>query len=67
MKSHSTPLVVIAAAVGLAAVVVALFLPAPSEATLLSERKTCSDEWSRCTDDPEVDGPGIPFDKCSGR
>ena len=59
MKSHLT--LVVIAAVCLAA------LFAASEASLVSEVKTCSDEWSRCVEDPELEGPGIPFDKCSMR
>ena len=58
------------AVVGLAA------LLAVSEASLTSEVKRCSDEWTRCVDAEELAQipenerryiPGIPSDKCSMR
>ena len=63
MKPHLTLLLVV---MGLTA-----FLAA-SEASLVSEEKRCSDEWSRCIDDSEdaKDGYwsiGIPSSKCSSR
>ena len=68
MKAQVT--LVAIAVVGLAA------LLAVSEASLTSEVKRCSDEWTRCVDAEELAQipeserryvPGIPSDKCSMR